>query len=110
MKMEKILAALLLSIVLSQSAFAQVPGRVMNEIKSIAKLDWPQDYEMQKYNIDKQVKAYKQMSNLYKKGFQDIPLFTVRAILERSKMDWPQDYEMQQYSTKKQIKYYLSIN
>jgi hypothetical protein len=108
--MQKIFMVLLLSIVLTSTAFAQVPGRVMNEIKSIAKLDWPNDYEMQKYNIDKQMRSYEQVRSLYKIGFRGVPHQTIRSILDQAKQYWPGDYEMQLYNAKRQIRYYLAIN
>jgi hypothetical protein len=110
MNMKKILTVLLLSIILTSTVLAQVPNRIIREIKTIAKLDWPGDYEMQRYNIDKQIKAYEQVSNLRKRGFRGVPFATVRSIVEKSQLDWPQDYEMQRYSATKQIKSYLAIN
>lgn len=39
-----------------------IPIVIYNQIRADASKKWPRDYDMQKYEIDKQIAAYKQLS------------------------------------------------
>ena len=69
-------------------------------IRKKAKIDWPDDFEMQLNEIEKQENAIKK---LLEQKPDDIPEKEFQRIREKAKRDWPDDYEMRLHEEEKQI-------
>lgn len=105
--MKRLIVIILLFVI--SPAFA-IPGNINNQIKADAKLEWPNDYQMQAYEIKNQSNAYTSLDKLFRKGYKGVPFNIVRDILKRSKKKWDRDYQMQLYETNNQIESYIDIN
>jgi hypothetical protein len=75
-------------------------------IKAHSIKEWPDDYEMQIYVIEKQRSAVKKL----KEGKpNDIDLETFKKIRERAKKEWPFDFEMRLHTEERQIDSYRNL-
>lgn len=78
----------------------QVPEEIIVEIKLKAIQDWPDDYSMQVYILEKQVDAYKV---LYAWAHNNKNNEMAERIFRKAQRDWPGDYSMQLYLVKKEV-------
>ncbi len=79
---------------------------VKDSIRNKAKSDWPDDYEMQLNEIEKQENAIKK---LLKPRPDDIPDKEFQRIRDKAKKEWPDDYEMRVHEEEKQIESYRKL-
>jgi hypothetical protein len=80
---------------------------INDSIRAKAQREWPDDYDMQVYEIKKQVAACKWIyQTQYIIG---VPLETFRAIKSKAADEWPDDYDMQKYEIEKQVKAYKQL-
>lgn len=82
-----------------------VDESILAKIKADAQKEWPDDYEMQNYERDNQIKAYRELTRL--NSYPDVPSDVLTKIKAKAKADWPDDYEMQLYTVQGQIDAYL---
>lgn len=90
-----------------------LPGRaidfpVANElaIKEDCAREWPSDYSMQAYCVDKQISAVK---TLQARVVPDMPPEVFDKIRKKCKEEWPHDYAMQDYCETKQVNAWRSL-
>lgn len=69
-------------------------------IKENAEKEWPDDFHMQGYSIDKQQKAIKV---LQKGRPEDIPQKHFESIRKKAALEWPDDFHMRAYEEEKQF-------
>ena len=74
-------------------------------IKRNAEKEWPNDYEMQNYQRDNQLEAFRELTKLA--SVENVPNSVFDKIKSIAKSDWPEDFEMQLYTIKNQIDAYL---
>lgn len=75
---------------------------VLAEIKQRAARDWPGDYHMQAFAIQKQSEGYNELRLIETKGMSGIPASVLSGILSKCAADWGTDYHMRVYAIKKQ--------
>lgn len=80
---------------------------IKKDICKKAEQEWPDDYGMQKYVIEEQTKAYKELKN-YRAS--DIPSRVLKAITQKALREWPGDYGMQIYAIKEQVEAYRELH
>lgn len=95
------------SIAASYSGVSQIPLNDRNKIKNIAKRQWPNDYEMQEYVINKQEEAYRQ---ILKYTDRDLPFKVFNELKRKASLVWPMDYEMRLYYIDQQAASYKAVN
>jgi hypothetical protein len=83
-----------------RKAMSHVPDAAKAQIRAKAAADWPDDFEMQKYTIEKQVEAYLEMEAFRIKFNTDE---FVSPILAFASKNWPGDYEMELHTFEKQL-------
>jgi hypothetical protein len=76
-----------------------IPAPVKQAIKARAAMDWPDDYEMQAYTIEKQSEAYAKMVH-YSALDMENEIFS--NCFAKATREWPEDYTMQAYTFEKQ--------
>ena len=83
-----------------QTQDVSVPASVMSSIKQEAKKEWPGDYDMQKYEIDKQRDGYVDVANY---SAPSLPKKILSKTIDNAKNEWRGDYDMQVYEIDKQV-------
>jgi hypothetical protein len=78
----------------------EVPEEVMQTIMSRAELDFPDDFATRKYQIDNEVKAWKDLQIFNPQG---VPEDILEIILKRSEADFPDDYSTCLYQVRNQV-------
>lgn len=78
-----------------------IPQEVLDVIKKAAFSEWPNDFEMQKYKIDNQIKAYKELMALRQAIRDESGIFD--GIVKSAEKEWPNDFEMQLYKIRNQL-------
>lgn len=81
---------------------------ITDSIHDFAEKKWPNDYEMQKYEIDKQIEAYNWLSS--NSSYSGVPQDIYDQIKSSAADKWADDYEMRQYEVKKQSDAYISLH
>ena len=81
---------------------------VSSSIRENAARKWPGDYDMQKYEVDKQTKAYNWVATAL--SATGVPSNIFEQIKANAAGNWPEDYEMQKYEIEKQLKAYLALH
>ena len=69
-------------------------------IKEQAKKEWPDDYSMQVYYIEKQREAVKGLKNITPPDLTEAEFTSIR---KKAQIEWPLDFEMQLHSEQEQI-------
>ena len=92
LNMKRVLCALLLI------GFSARADRY-DDIHAAAKAKWPDDYSMQKYEVDKQTKAANEWDN-------PTPFSVVDTLRKNAEGKWPDDYCMRVYELIKQLAAY----
>ncbi|MEI6083967.1 MAG: ankyrin repeat domain-containing protein [Verrucomicrobiota bacterium] len=87
-----------------QKVLLQVQAR----IKAKAQAKWPDDFEMQAYEIKIQKGAYQTLQEMA--SVSGIPSDVLGKIKSMAVSKWPDDYEMQVYEIQVQTKAYLSLH
>jgi hypothetical protein len=75
-------------------------------IKESCEKEWPDDFHMQGYSIDKQRKAVKV---LQKGKPADIPQKQFESIRKKAALEWPDDFHMRAYEEEKQFKAWRNL-
>ena len=92
-------------IVFSQDYVKPAPVTdVATKIKNKAALDWPNDYQMQVFQIEQETKAYNEIQALSKTVDYN------STILQKAIKDWPDDYQMQLFQYEQELKAYNELN
>ena len=78
-----------------------IPKRVKESIIRVAKQEWPDDYEMQKYKVNNQIESYRVLQSL--RASIDDDTGTFERIFTTAQAEWPDNYEMQLYKVNNQI-------
>jgi hypothetical protein len=81
---------------------------VLRAIRAKAEGQWPADYEMQKYEVDKQTEAYNWVFTTT--SVTGVPQGVFDQIKTGAVNEWPDDYEMQKYEIEKQVKAYIELH
>lgn len=76
---------------------------IVDKIKAQAAKDWPNDYNMQLYQIKSETEAYNKIQAL--PGTADYNI----AILNKAITDWPDNYQMQLYQYDSELKAYKEL-
>ena len=84
-----------------------VPTDVASQIRQKAMREWPNDYAMQKYEIDRQNAGHKFVLNY---SNPDMPPALLRSILSKARSEWPGDFAMQKYEIERQVAAYNQLN
>jgi|ERR1039458_3858664 hypothetical protein len=88
----------------SQSAVSDVS----RSIKAYAEKKWPAEYDMQKYEIDKQTEAYNWVVTA--SSVTGVPQGVFEQIKAGAVNKWPGEYDMQKYEMEKQVKAYVQLH
>jgi len=77
------------------------------EIKQRAEREYPNDFAMQKYEVDRQMKAMRALQN-----YRDhsLPGAVLGQIIADAKREWPTDFSMQKYEIERQSKAYRELH
>ena len=81
---------------------------INSRIKSKAISEWPDKYDMQVYEIKKQVEAYNTLQGMT--SASGVPQSAFDRIKSKAISEWPDKYDMQVYELKKQVEAYRSLN
>jgi ankyrin repeat protein len=81
---------------------------VSGAIKSYAEKKWPGEYDMQKYEIDKQTEAYNWVAT--STSASGVPQDVFAQIKTSAVNKWPDEYDMQKYEIEKQVKAYVELH
>jgi hypothetical protein len=81
---------------------------VSSSIRAYAEKKWPADYEMQKYEIDKQTEAYNWVVTAT--SATGVPQGVFDQIKSDAVNKWSDEYDMQQYEIEKQVKAYTDLH
>jgi hypothetical protein len=77
-----------------------IPANVHSRILVKVREEWPDDFEMQKHTLDKQVNSYIELGRFY----ADLePSDFINGIFSSALAEWPDDYDMQLHTVTKQI-------
>jgi hypothetical protein len=88
----------------SQSAVSDIS----RSIRAKAEKEWPGDYEMQRYEINKQTDAYNWL--VIASSATGVPQQVFDQIKIKAASEWADDYEMQKYEITKQVKAYVELH
>lgn len=101
MKAAPIALALVTGVALAAPARADVRG----EIKAACAAEWPGDYRMQEYCVEKQIEAARDIVNLQRRYGEDSEEagLLYRCMAEWRRDDRTYDYRMARYCADKQI-------
>lgn len=91
----------------SKSADWSINEQTEQIIKSEAKKAWPDNFQMQAYQIKQQRAAVKTLEEGPPNG---IPNEVFRQIRKKAKRSWPRNYKMRAYQEKKQVKAWRELN
>ena len=90
-------------------ALADDRADALADIKANCKAEWPGNYSMQEYCIEKQVKAINAMSRIYKSALND----EEKGILDKCLTDWTKErgaiWAMVEYCYQKQHQSYVRL-
>lgn len=78
------------------------------EIKAKAAKEWPGDYTMQKFVIERQTKAAKKVGEYHEK-YKNGPK-AIHQILLKAAKEWPDDYAMMIFVFERQLKAYRELH
>lgn len=97
----------------AQQVAAAMPGQtaassVTFSIRENAERKWPGDYDMQKYEIETQTKAYNWVATAT--SATGVPQAVFEQIKAEAQDKWPDEYDMQKYEIEKQVKAYLALH
>jgi len=81
---------------------------VSRSIRSYAEKKWPNDYEMQKYEINTQTKAYNWVAGA--SSATGVPQSVFNQIKYNAIEKWPDQYDMQKYEMEQQVKAYTALH
>lgn len=84
----------------TQGEIMTIPPDVHSRILAKAREEWPDDFEMQKYTLDKQTNAYIELNRFYS-GLE--PSDFVNGVFSSALAEWPDDYDMQLHTVTKQL-------
>jgi hypothetical protein len=77
-------------------------------IRANAEKKWPGDFDMQKYEVDKQTEAYNWVVTT--SSATGVPQRVFEQIKAQALDKWPDDYDMQKYEIEKQVKAYTDLH
>jgi len=77
---------------------------VAEKIKAKAAKDWPDNFQMQKFQIEQETEAYNTI-----RGLINTPDYN-SDILKKAIDDWSDSYQMQKYQYEKQLEAYKELN
>jgi hypothetical protein len=75
-------------------------GQELSRIKGKCLSDWPDDFKMQAYCVDKQVGAARRLATRARPP--DIPQIPYMQIVVKCRKEWPEDWSMMEYCTNQQ--------
>lgn len=75
-------------------------------IKEKARIEYPNDFEMQKYTIEQQMKAFRKLK---RNRPSDIPEDIFESIRVKAQTEYPDDFEMRKYTEDKQIESFRKL-
>lgn len=105
-----IISLLLTSVLSAASEYSiRIPTRVEREIKKAAEQEWPNDYEMQLYQIRTQKKSYQMIEAWNRKMRRTKDRQVCKQIKVCAEQEWPGDYEMQWDQIRTQIESYREL-
>ncbi len=81
---------------------------ISRSIRAYAEKKWPNDYEMQKYEIDQQTEAYNWV--ITASSATGVPQGVYNQIKTSAVNQWPDQYDMQKYEIEKQVKAYTDLH
>ena len=88
-----------------------MPANVLAGIKAEAEKDYPNDYRMQKFIIDQQIKGYEDTHTAStSSAVAGMPANVLAGIKAEAEKDYPNDYRMQKFMIDQQIKGYKDLN
>lgn len=79
---------------------SSIPTEIRDRVLSKARADWPTDFEMQKYTIEKQVEAYAELKGLRDRLGENEFAAPIFVFAENG---WPDDFEMELHTFKSQL-------
>ncbi len=91
-----------------QTAAKHEVDNVAETIRAKAQKEWPGDYDMQVYEINKQTEAYNWLIKAV--GAEGVPTETFYQIKAKAASEWPNDYDMQKYEIEKQVNAYIRLH
>lgn len=87
---------------------AGATATVVLSIKERAAKNWPGDYQMQQYEVEKQTDAYNWLAAT--SFISGLPSDVLEQIKTDAANNWPGDYVMQKYEIEKQAKAYVALH
>ena len=106
--MKKIMMTMACMMVAGLVQAASMTSAIRAEIKSAAERKWPDDYDMQAYEIKNQTESFEKFQTLEKPASMSTSTF--QLIKDRAARKWPKDYDMQLYELKNQIEGWIQVN
>lgn len=85
-------------------------GDIEEVIRVRAEKEWPQNYSMQKYEIDLQMKSLRRIEELCSKGAEGVPSSKVLEIHSNAEKEWPDHPSMILYEMELQIEAWKKLN
>lgn len=95
------------TIVTPQYSTSDIPTDVMTLIRKKATNEWPDNYQLQLYVIEKQTNAYLSLRRYKVDG---VPPNVIKRIRKNAITQWPDDFVMQKYEIDIQVKSYIELN
>ncbi|MBI2794918.1 MAG: hypothetical protein HYX66_09760 [Ignavibacteria bacterium] len=92
----------------SSGSAGETRSSVEQRIRKAAADKYPNDYSMQKYVIDNEMKAYSELEKWV--GEVGVPQNVFFSIKKQATDKYPNDYSMQKYVIEEQVKAYLDLN
>lgn len=83
-----------------------VPISVQNAIRKNAEREWPNNYNMQRYEINNQRAAYLAVADY---SNTSVPRHILTRIMASAQAEWPENYNMQKYEIDNQVKGYQAV-
>ena len=94
----------------------KVPESIEAEIKKAAREKWPENYEMQLFHYENNIRAWQTIqllkTNLIKKSEDETEKAInkdMATIFQKAEEKWPGNYEMQLFQIKNQIEAYMKM-
>lgn len=91
----------------NNSPVTSVPISVQDTIRKNAERKWPNNYNMQKFEIDNQREGYLAVANY---SNADIPRHILTKIMASARAKWPENYSMQKFEIDNQVEGYVAVN
>ena len=91
-----------------QQAGQSADTDITSTIRAAAEKEWPGDYAMQKYEIERQTGAYNWMVSATMAA--GVPQETFNQIKNSAINEWPGNYPMQKYEINRQVKAYTALH